>query len=121
MPMDRSRYPSNWSEISRRIRDQAGNRCEWCGVENGATGYRDRTGAFHVLSTGTCEDPDWRCIRIVLTVAHLCHDPSCTDETHMVALCQKDHLAYDRDHHQRNAAETRRRKRRAAGQLEILA
>jgi len=35
MPMDRSRYPTNWKEISERIRFQrAQNRCEQCGVHN---------------------------------------------------------------------------------------
>lgn len=34
--MDKSRYPSNWPEISRRIRfERAGAKCEWCGAPHG--------------------------------------------------------------------------------------
>lgn len=37
MPIDYSRYPANWAEISRRIRfERAQGRCEQCGVEHGA-------------------------------------------------------------------------------------
>lgn len=35
MPIDRSRYPPNWKQVSEYIRFlRAGNRCEFCGVEN---------------------------------------------------------------------------------------
>jgi hypothetical protein len=35
-PENRSRYPADWPQISAAIRDRAGDRCEACGVENGA-------------------------------------------------------------------------------------
>jgi hypothetical protein len=36
MPMDYSKYPSNWKEISKRIRfDRAGNKCEWGRMRSG--------------------------------------------------------------------------------------
>jgi len=35
MPVDKSRYPTSWPKVSRTIRRIAGNRCEWCGIENG--------------------------------------------------------------------------------------
>jgi len=40
MPMDVSRYPENWNEISIAIRHRDGWRCKFCGVPNGAIGYR---------------------------------------------------------------------------------
>lgn len=47
--------------------------------------------------------------KIVLTVAHLNHTPEdCRDEN-LKAMCQRCHLRYDHDHHQRNAYETRRK------------
>jgi hypothetical protein len=35
-PENKSRYPKDWKEISQRIKMRAGNKCEWCGAENGA-------------------------------------------------------------------------------------
>lgn len=48
-PENRRRYPANWAEIRDRIRARSGNRCEWCGVENGAVGYREDDGRFVML------------------------------------------------------------------------
>ena len=140
MAMDYSRYPANWNEISRHIRDRAGNKCEWCGVENYAVGARDNDGNWHNerdihLMNSDCgyalfgEFP--KMIKIVLTVAHLgvpkpddspgdVHDKmDCRDEN-LAALCQRCHLNYDRAEHAANAARTRRRKKIEAGQLELF-
>ena len=122
MPMDRSKYPANWNEISRAIRERAGNRCEWpgCGVRNHAVGSRDRFGVWHdeddihALNSAVGESlfGDFPAmIRIVLTVAHMDHDTTNNDPSNLKALCQKHHLNHDREHHMRNAAETRRRKK----------
>jgi 5-methylcytosine-specific restriction endonuclease McrA len=101
MPFHKERYPSNWKQISKRIRERAGNRCEWCGSEN----YKP-----HPL-TGS---------KVILTVAHLNHTPmDCRDEN-LKALCQRCHLNYDREHHLKNAAETRYRRKLERGQLELL-
>lgn len=102
MPMDRSRYPKNWNEISRRIRARAGNRCEWCGAQN------------HVPHPVTGS-------RVVLTVAHLDDDPRNNRDNNLAALCQRCHLSYDAPIHANHARETKRRKRDAArGQLPLL-
>ncbi len=47
MPMDRTRYPLDWKQISLRIRERDGWQCKWCGVKNGATGARDKHGNWH--------------------------------------------------------------------------
>jgi hypothetical protein len=59
---------------------------------------------------------DERAIRVVLTVAHLDHDPAHNDDANLRAWCQLHHLRYDAALHARNAAETRRRKLIDAGQ-----
>lgn len=131
--MDRSRYPADWEAISLRVRERAGNRCEWCGVPNYAIGYRGEKGEFHSwLEWLNIKGPKAvKLFRIVLTVAHLgvsypdgrpgdVHDKmDCRDEN-LAALCQRCHLNYDRDEHLFNAAWTRRRRRIEAGQLELL-
>jgi hypothetical protein len=134
--MQRDRYPADWSDISRRIRERAGNRCEWCGVANGAHGYRDESGAFVDTSLPEFDHQMLRWLgrklfRIVLTTAHLGVDlpdgrlgdqrdkSDCRDEN-LAALCQRCHLNHDRDEHAFNAAWTRRRKRIEAGQMELI-
>jgi 5-methylcytosine-specific restriction endonuclease McrA len=95
MPLQRSRYPPNWEAISRRIRlERAQGRCEQCGAENGQP---------HPI-TGS---------RVVLTVAHLDHNPESADEARMRALCQRCHLAYDRPRHILAARATHWRKKHA--------
>ena len=137
--MNRALYPDDWEAISLRIRERAGQCCEWCGLENGAIGYRTERGEF-VTVFNSIADVDERAdamqldgfklFRIVLTVAHLGapkpdgspgdkHDKQdCRDEN-LAALCQRCHLNYDRDEHIFNAALTRRRKRIEAGQMEL--
>lgn len=119
MPIDKTKYPKNWNAISRMIRHRDGWRCVWCGLVNGVIGYRHQ-GEFIQLANcianagmevdAAIEDGH-KVIRIVLTVAHLDHTPANCDPENLVSLCQKCHLVYDQQHHQRNAALTRQRKR----------
>lgn len=90
-------YPPDWADISRGRREQAGWECEWCGAAQGQP-HPD---------TGS---------RVVLTVAHLDHNPENCAAENLRALCQRCHLRYDQALHQRNAAATRRARRVVAGQ-----
>lgn len=121
-PMDFAKYPKDWKSISRQIREQAGNCCEFCGLANGLIGYRfPPDGRFEeVQGTGDAQvDDGGRAVRIILTVAHLDHNTTNNDPSNLRALCQKCHLGWDARHHAVNAARTRTAKRIAAGQLEI--
>ena len=107
-PDDRSRYPPDWPEISRRIRDRAGGRCE-CGGECGL--HRGRR----------CEEVGgeaarWARGRVVLTVAHLDHTPENCDEGNLRAMCQRCHLRYDVDHHRESRLRRRREAEASSGQ-----
>ncbi len=93
MPVDYSKYPPDWkSRIRPDILQRARNRCEICGVANGAM-------------VGT--------VKIVLTIAHLDHDVTNNDYSNLQALCQKCHLKLDLEQHRTNAAATRARKKRS--------
>lgn len=120
MPCDSSRYHPDWTSIVRQIKAQADDRCEFCGVPNGAYGFREEgTGLFFEgdPDSGPCsQTPGPRCFRIVLTIAHLNHDIDDNDPANLRCLCQKCHLAWDRQHHANTAATTRRGRQIAAGQ-----
>jgi len=81
-PENKARYPKDWKAISLRIREAAGNRCEGspafpdCRAENGKP---------HPV-TGS---------RVVLTVAHLDHQPENCADDNLKAWCQKCHNTYD--------------------------
>lgn len=130
MPCDYSLYPKDWKEISRSVKERAGNRCEFCQVENGAIGARDKTGkwwnedSIHRLNSDNGyflfgEFP--KMIKIVLTVAHYPDpDPANCDETNLWSLCQKCHNQLDAPMRAKNAAVTRRKKRlERTGQMEM--
>ncbi len=89
MPIDKTKYPPDWPDISLTIRrDRAQWCCEWCGTPNAEP---------HPV-TGS---------KVVLTVAHLGIDkedgtPGDKDDKldcrpeNLAALCQRCHLNYDR-------------------------
>ena len=89
---NRHRYPPDWPQISARIRfERAGNRCEWPGCEA-------VNGEPHPI-TGS---------KVVLTVAHLDHQPENCADDNLMALCQRCHNAYDADHRHQTRDATRR-------------
>lgn len=136
MPFERERYPSNWDEISTRIKERANYRCEQCGVEHGAEITRSSVDAsrYIVLKEDGCfyypngeiirlsEIPDEFDIshysRVVLTTHHIgaphadgtpgdLHDKmDCRDEN-LIALCQRCHFIADLPSHIESARKSR--------------
>lgn len=81
-PENRARYPKDWKQISLRIREKAGWRCE------GSPAYpecRAKNGEPHPVSGS----------KVVLTVAHLDHIPEHCEDDNLKAWCQKCHNTYD--------------------------
>lgn len=123
-----------WRAIRKAVGKRSGWRCETCGAPHMtivARGFYNGREAYLVVDTGHvfCAETgikmaemrlsDFnarRVLKIVLTVAHLNHDESCTDLEQMKHLCQRHHLRLDAKHHARNAARTRRAK---GGQLDM--
>jgi 5-methylcytosine-specific restriction endonuclease McrA len=127
-PESRCLYPPDWKQIRQRILARAGDKCEWCGVPNGAVGFRDPRDKSRFWDLDDpAGDSAWEhfrtdgeshkaVIRIVLTIAHLDHDPRNNDDANLAALCQRCHLRHDAPQHASNARKTRARK---AGQLTL--
>lgn len=104
MPFHRERYPKDWHLISKKIRERSGQRCECegeCGLHCTHPGPRRC-----VEMNG--QPAKWAKGKIILTVAHLNHDPQDCREENLKAMCQRCHLRYDHDLHQRNSRLTRR-------------
>jgi hypothetical protein len=101
-PENKKLYPKNWNEISRDIRfNRAQGKCEICGVVNYS--YINR------LTRDICLPDEESAIRIILTVAHLDHDPANCDSENLKAMCQKCHNNYDISHrkHTRNESKNK--------------
>jgi hypothetical protein len=88
-PMNRKLYPPEWKRIAHAVKVAADWRCQ-CTGECG----RDHDGqCVHVhlerdVDTGR---------RVILTVAHLDHDPE-NPAARLAALCAPCHLRYDNRH-----------------------
>lgn len=94
-------YPANWPQLSLALKQAAGWRCE------GSPAYPDcraRHNHPHPVTGST----------VILTVAHLDHNPANNDRGNLRVWCQRCHNTYDAPHRTRNAWLTRARKR---GQL----
>jgi hypothetical protein len=98
-PENRDRYPANWPEITKAIKERADGRCECLG-ECGRGTHDGRCPNVHdgeAYGTGS---------EVVLTTAHLDHTPENCDPENLRAMCQGCHLHYDAEHHAHTRAAT---------------
>lgn len=142
MPMDKSKYPPNWNEISRGVKDRAGRKCEQCGAPDRKYILRStRDGSRYVISDpdGSYSYPDsteklrveWLPMEfddsgltfVILTTHHKGvpkADGSPGDrgdkmdcrDENLAALCQRCHLLADMDLHVANRKRTHNQKKR---------
>lgn len=134
-PENKARYPKDWSTISSQIRARADNKCEECGVPNYELGGRAPDGTWHKalplgekllkLEWPAPGDHAWcsgydldplRIVKIVLTVAHLDHQPENCAPENLKCWCQRCHNRYDMVERKKGIAE-RARLSRASGDL----
>ena len=104
-----------------RIVKRAGDKCEQCRVPNGKDVQRGPGGVYRHVDA-RCGAP-WRNakgnvttfeprqdltrrVRIVLTMAHLDHNPANSDPSNLKALCTPCHLRHDAPVHGKHAAPT---------------
>jgi len=99
----RALYPADWPAISDWVKfDRAMGRCE-------CEGECESQLHIHWLwldPAGPTRCPNYHRepsrftgSRVILTTAHLEHNPADSDSTKLRAMCQACHLAYDAEHH----------------------
>ena len=133
-PENRCRYPAQWPVLSRAAKERAGWRCvhegctarqysvgrwmdvagrpTWTPHADYAESYKDArqmAAEYSFFLFGDAPPPRGEppVIVIVLTTAHLDHDPGNCAPENLAPMCQRHHLAYDADHHAKTAYGTR--------------
>lgn len=108
MTWKRERYHENYDVLALSCKEEAGWKCEQCGVVHGMELVGEKNGNAY---------------KVRISAAHLDHDPE-NPNPRLMALCEACHLRYDRFEHGKNARATIKRKRieamRAAGQLDLF-
>jgi hypothetical protein len=99
-PENKALYPPNWNEISAGIKfGRAGGRCE-CVGECGVS-HEGRCANRHGEPATDNGKP------VVLTTAHLDHDPTNCDPSNLRGWCAPCRCRFDAPEHARNASHTR--------------
>lgn len=125
-PENRDRYPANWREIRARVLERAWSPSQW----NQSRGW---IGASQCECHGECgRGHEIRCqafdgephpdtgSKVVLTVAHLDHQPENCGMGNLRAMCQACRLAYDAEHHAEQRARNRVLELEALGQRRLF-
>jgi len=112
-PENMRRYPGGstsskeWKSIRADILERANHACEgspeW--PECRALNYEPHP------ETGS---------KVILTIAHLDHNPSSNDYSNLRAWCQRCHNKYDQPHRQKNAALTRRKRSNQIDMVDLI-
>jgi 5-methylcytosine-specific restriction endonuclease McrA len=76
MPIDKSRYPKNWDQIARAIKERVNWRCQECGLDCTPAPIQDRS--LKAKKT--------------LTVHHWDYNPANNNPDNLIALCSACHL-----------------------------
>lgn len=109
MPIDLSKYPPNWKEISFAVKEAASWNCQQCGrpCKKPTETWDDLKYRLARKSKKLYQECVEKKIRFVLTTAHLDHDTQNNRLNNLAAYCSACHLRYDSKHHAKNAAKTR--------------
>lgn len=100
LPEKRQLYPSNWKELRSQVLARAGHRCE------GSPAFPDCRAINYEPHPVTGS-------KVVLTTAHLDHNPQNNDLSNLRALCQRCHNKHDAKHRHANRRASARKEARA--------
>jgi|PlaIllAssembly_1097288.scaffolds.fasta_scaffold00011_8 5-methylcytosine-specific restriction endonuclease McrA len=110
-PENKALYPKDWKAIRAEVLGRAQNKCESCGAPNRTCIERYSDGR---IRTQLQRHKGSEQVHIVLTIAHLDHDPTNNGEPgnrpNLRALCQQCHNRHDAKMRAEHARATRRSK-----------
>jgi len=105
-------YPPDWKQISEARKEAANWQCERCKAAHwrpytrrrpkGIYAAPDRHNRYQLIEAEIEDLTDTEAShlsRIVLTTAHLDHNPANCESANLAVLCQACHLQHDRPHH----------------------
>jgi 5-methylcytosine-specific restriction endonuclease McrA len=108
-PENRNLYPRDWQAIRAEVLARAEDKCEGCGAPNHT--WIDRYSDGRWSANIDCSMPS---VWIVLTIAHLDHDPTNNgapgNRPNLAALCQRCHNRHNAKTRAAHARATRREK-----------
>lgn len=130
-PENKARYPKDWPAQSVAAKERARWKCQhlgcsarqysigiWHRPDGGPHQWAEQYEAPATYAEArTVAAEAWREVQhvggnkltiIVLTVAHLNHEPEDCRPENLAAMCQRHHLAYDAEHHKQTAYATRK-------------
>jgi hypothetical protein len=119
----RSLYPppKEWQTLRRQIHARAGGRCEQCGLADRVRIHRrwhDGSQWTPAVGLGLERPPGYRpAVLVILTTAHLNHQPGDNRPENLKLLCCRCHLLHDQSYHLWRRQQNRDRKN---GQLRIF-
>jgi len=124
MPMNRKLYPPDWDEISARLKEEVGQKCEECGAPAGEwVHHRLDNPKLWISALDEAGEEEWyghheqytfKPVKIILTTAHLDQNPGNNDRSNLRVLCRGCHLRYDAPFHAVTARKTRLNKKQQA-------
>jgi hypothetical protein len=99
-PEQRAAYGPDWPDVRAAIGERSGGRCE-CKGECGWKRHPAPAGSLRGDDRARCharngQPHPFTGSRVVLTVAHLDHNPGTNDPDRLRHMCQGCHLSYDR-------------------------
>ncbi len=109
MPVNKTKYPSNWKAIALEIKSAADWNCQGCQrpCKRPNESWDEFKYRLARKSKGLYAECCEKKIRFILTTAHLDHDTKNNASSNLKALCSVCHLRYDAKYHAKNAAKTR--------------
>ena len=116
-PENKARYPENWKELRGQILTRADHACE-CKGQCGNNHWQDPVVSYSAGPGEWCraenhQDHPVTGSKVVLTIAHLDHQPENNKLSNLMAMCQRCHNTYDAPNRTRNQ---RANQDRASGQ-----
>jgi len=110
-------YSIDWNDIIRpAVLKRDGYRCKHCSLSNRIS-YAIENNTRVILDDkwllARYQSLNFKIYKVAISIAHTCHNKACSNELHLIALCQSCHLRFDKHIHVLNRLKNAANKRKA--------